>query len=122
MWNRSGFPPHLPEALELPLLDTEQLAGLPADDGGVPRRVVQDGLPERRPDSQSANGDGILQANAFVQRKPNPTSSMGRKSPRLLCGLLPDHLLTSHGNSTVTVLNIKVCFINRVRHNEQTLI
>lgn len=61
-----GFPPHLPEALELPLLDTKQLTGLPADNGSVPRRVVQDGLPERRPNSQSANGDCILQASALV--------------------------------------------------------
>lgn len=51
---------HLPEALELPLLDAEQLAGLPADDGGVARRVVQDGLPERRADPQRADGDCIL--------------------------------------------------------------
>lgn len=54
---------HLPEALELPLLDAQQLAGLPADDGGVPRSVVQDGLPERRPDAQGADSDRILHAN-----------------------------------------------------------
>lgn len=54
---------HLPEALELPLLDAQQLAGLPADDGGVPRRVVQDGLPEGRPDAQGADSDRILRAN-----------------------------------------------------------
>lgn len=60
------FLPHLPEALELPLFDTKQLTGLPADNGSVPRCVVQDGLPERRPDSQSANGDCILRARAFI--------------------------------------------------------
>lgn len=57
-----GLPPHLPEALELPLFDTEQLAGLPADNGSVPWCVIQDGLPEGRPDSQGANGDCILHA------------------------------------------------------------
>lgn len=58
--NRFCKKTHLPEALELPLLDAEQLAGLPADDGGVARRVVQDGLPERRADPQRADGDCIL--------------------------------------------------------------
>lgn len=60
---RSEASAHLPEALELPLLDAQQLAGLPADDGGVARRVVQDGLAERRADAQRADGDGILHAS-----------------------------------------------------------
>lgn len=72
MWTRTGRADschtndpsaHLPEALELPLLDAQQLAGLPADDGGVARRVVQDGLPERCPDAQRADSDRILRAN-----------------------------------------------------------
>lgn len=45
------------------------------------------------------------------------------KFPHLLCSLLRDqHPLTSHGNSMVTIRNINVCFINRDRHKEQTII
>lgn len=55
--------PHLPEALELPLFDAEQLAGLSADDGSVAWCVVQDGLPERRPNPQGADRDCILHTN-----------------------------------------------------------
>lgn len=51
---------YLPEALELPLLDPQQLAGLSADDGSVPRCVVQDGLPEGRPNPQRTDSDCIL--------------------------------------------------------------
>lgn len=58
------FVSHLPEALEFPLFDTEQLTGLSADNCCVPWRVVQDGLPERRPNPKGANGDCILRTNA----------------------------------------------------------
>lgn len=57
---------HLPEALELPLFDTEQLAGLSADNSSVAWCVVQDGLPERRSDSQCTDSDCILHTNTFV--------------------------------------------------------
>lgn len=51
---------HLPEALELPLFDAQKLTGLSADNGSMARCVVQDGLPERRPNSQCTDSDCIL--------------------------------------------------------------
>lgn len=54
---------HIPEALELPLFDAQQLTGLSADNGSMARCVVQDGLPERRPNSQCTDSDCILHTN-----------------------------------------------------------
>lgn len=60
---------HLPEALELPLLDSKQPAGLSADNGSVTWCVVQDRFPERCPNPQCADSDCILNTskhNIFV--------------------------------------------------------
>lgn len=57
---------HLPEGLELPLFDPEQLAGLSADNGSVARRVVQDGLPEGRPNPQCTDCDCILHTDMTI--------------------------------------------------------
>lgn len=51
---------HLPQSPELPLFDAQQLSEFPRDDGGVPRGVVQDGLPKGRAGPQRANNDSIL--------------------------------------------------------------
>lgn len=57
---------HLPEALELPLFNPEKLAGLSADDCGVTRCVVEDGLPEGCPNAQCADSNRILHTDIFT--------------------------------------------------------
>lgn len=57
---------HLPQGFEFPLFDPEKLAGLSADNGSVARRVVQDGLPEGRPNPQGADRDCILNTQTDV--------------------------------------------------------
>lgn len=51
---------YLPQAPKLRLPDPQKFTELPGDDGGVPWRVVQNGLSKSCADAQRTDGDGIL--------------------------------------------------------------
>lgn len=71
-WAFQASVTHPPQRPEVLLAEAQQLAGLPRDDGGVPRRVVQDGLPERRPHPQRADRDRILRTERERSRHKPP--------------------------------------------------
>lgn len=51
---------HIPQRPELPLLDAEELAEFPRDNGSMSGGVIQDRLTERCTSTQCANRNSIL--------------------------------------------------------------